>query len=88
METVTHNVSDLNANERTAVEQLVGHGLRENQQIILQVITLTGENETEQKTKPNGQLPDWCNVFDGLSDTEIEEIETVILDRSGWGRSS
>jgi hypothetical protein len=33
-------------------------------------------------------LPDWCNVYEGLSDEEISEVESVVLDRSGWTRNS
>ena len=27
-------------------------------------------------------LPDWCNVYDGLSDEEIEDLENTILNRA------
>jgi hypothetical protein len=33
-------------------------------------------------------LPDWCNVYEGLTEQEIEDIEKVILDRNGWTRDS
>ncbi|GAH02117.1 unnamed protein product, partial [marine sediment metagenome] len=29
-----------------------------------------------------------CNVYDGLSDEEIAEVEESILDRSNWTRPS
>ena len=32
------------------------------------------------------QLPDWCNVYDGLSDDEIAEVEAIALDRSRFIR--
>ena len=42
-----------------------------------------------ESSEHNGRLlPDWCDVYEGLSDEEIADIETVILDRNGWSRSS
>ena len=81
METVVHNVRDLSGNERSAAEQLVGHSLRENQQLVIQVVSL------ELGTTPHGggtgedTLPDWCNVYEGLSDDRIAELERAISRR-------
>ena len=83
METITRNVGDLQAHERSAVEQLVGHRLRENQQLIIQVVSIDmGGGE-----KPNGsqgdELPPWCNVYEGLNDEQIAEIEKSIVRTPG-----
>ena len=40
METVVRNVRDLQGNERSAAEGLVGHSLRENQKLVIQVVNL------------------------------------------------
>jgi hypothetical protein len=93
MESTSFNVRDINSDERRIYEAALGQKLQENQKIILQVITLGAESpapaETEEQAKqPSGQLPDWCNVYEGLSDEEVDEIESVILDRSGWNRDS
>jgi hypothetical protein len=40
METITRNVRDMGESERSAVERLVGHDLRENQQLIIQVVSV------------------------------------------------
>jgi hypothetical protein len=32
------------------------------------------------------QLPDWCNVYEGLSDEEVAEVEAIALDRSHFTR--
>jgi len=91
MEKITRNVRELENNERRVYETALGQQLRDNQQVIIQVITV-GASEEKEKVgsggQPTGTLPDWCNVYEGLSDEEIAEIETVILDRSGWSRNS
>lgn len=81
MATFIHNVRDLNSNERSAVEQLVGHALRENQQLVIQVVSL--EVGTEEPVTGTGEdrLPDWCNVYEGLTDDQIAELEKAISRR-------
>jgi hypothetical protein len=37
METIIRHVRDLGTSERTVIEQLVGHALGENQQLVIQV---------------------------------------------------
>lgn len=32
------------------------------------------------------ELPDWCNVYDGLTDEQIAEVEKIALDRSNFMR--
>src|SRR5262245_16781178 len=39
METVVHQVRELGDSERSAAEQLVGHPLHENQQLVIQVVS-------------------------------------------------
>ena len=87
METVVHNIGNLSSEERSAAEQLVGHALRDNQQVIIQVMTIGAQLE-EEPTPERSQatsalaLPDYCNVYDGLSDEEVAELESLILERS------
>lgn len=79
METITHNVRDLAATERSTVERLVGHSLRENQQLIIQVVSI----DLTPTDSPNGsqgdELPDWCKVHEGLTDEQIANIEKSIV---------
>jgi len=89
MESIIRNVSDLNAEERRLYEGVLGQKLRENQQVILQVITLRDAPETgESEAAPQAGLPAWCDVFQGLSDEQISDVEAVILDRADFTRSS
>jgi hypothetical protein len=82
METVVHNIRDLTGDERTAAEQLVGHALRENQQLVIQVVTLDLGVAPSCGIAGEAKLPEWCNVYEGLSDAEIAEIEkSIVRDR-------
>lgn len=95
MESITRNVWDIPSDELRLYETVLGANLRENQQVIIQVISL-GDQRQEPTSSPDKEsslaaqgvtLPDWCNVFEGLSDEEISDVESVALDRSGWTRS-
>ena len=86
MEVVVHNVRDLRNNERSAAEQLVGHALRENQQLVIQVVNLDLGAERPGNGTDEGKLPEWCNVYDGLTDEEIADLEKTILTRADLSR--
>lgn len=86
METVVHNIRDLKGNKRSAAEQLVGHALRENQQLVIQVVTLDLGSTPTGAVAGEGKLPEWCNVYEGLTDAEVDEIEKSIV-RSHDSRS-
>jgi hypothetical protein len=87
MDRVTRNVRDLGKDERRIYEAALGEELRDNQQVTIQVAPTEspGIRPSVGRTASD-QLPEWCNVYEGLSDADIAEIETVILDRNGWTR--
>ena len=79
METITRQVGELQANERSAAELLVGHSLRGHERLILQVLEVDlAESTTEDDSRPAQTLPEWCNIYKGLSDEEIENIDRSI----------
>ena len=86
METIIRHVRDMDTSERSALEQLVGHSLRENQQLVIQVMTLSIPER--QPPASAATLPDWCNVYQGLTDEEIAGVERVALQRADLTRSS
>ncbi len=95
MESITRNVREIASEERRVYEAAVGHALKENQQVIIQVVTPPETPKQEPSIEPaepvceaSGKLPDWCNVYAGLSDDEIAEVEQVVLKRSEMTRSS
>ncbi len=77
METIIHNVGELGVSERSAVEQLVGHRLNDHQRVIIQVVGVT--LPAESALAAPGELPDWCNVYEGVTDDEISKIEQSIV---------
>jgi hypothetical protein len=84
METVIRNVRDIDSAHRQALEHVVGQRLGEHDQIIINVVTC-GAITTAPPTAPSDavSLPEWCNVYEGLTDAEIEEIEKSIVRTPG-----
>lgn len=78
METITRHVGEMQANERSAAELLMGHSLRGHEQLILQVLGLNGI-ELSKDSRPAQSLPDWCNIYNGLTDEEIDNIDKSIV---------
>lgn len=92
MQTVIRNVSDINDQDRQALEHVLGQQLSENQQLVIQVVKLQvapiAPAESGGRRNSDVILPEWCNVYAGLSDDEIAELEKAILTRADLTRSS
>jgi hypothetical protein len=86
METISRHVADLDQTDRSALERVVGHSLHEMQQVIIQVSNNPPDQKANGQT-PAGQLPAWCNVYEGLADAEIDELDRSIIRHPG-GRES
>jgi hypothetical protein len=81
MESIVLNVRDIDNSDRRAIEHAVGQSLGDNQRLVIQIVS-AGQNETTPKVAQpaaDDQLPDWCNVYEGLSDQEIAELEKSIV---------
>lgn len=76
METVIRDVRDLNQGDRSALERVVGHQLGESQRLVIQVMSLA---VPATSGRGNGALPEWCNVYEGLTDEQIDEIDRSIV---------
>jgi len=101
MESISRNVGDLTTTERQVYETVLGHQLHAGQQIIVQLIDVdasyadpkaacqpsTSPQENGSQQNGDAKLPDWCDVYRGLSDKEIEEVEESILARSPTSRN-
>lgn len=87
METIVRHVRDLHDDERSTLEHLVGHALRENQQLVIQVSSVNVTSQQPTPAAPQFELPEWCNVFDGLSESQIADVEAVALQRAILARS-
>jgi len=84
METVIRNVRDLAEPDRSAAERLVGFTLRDNQQLIIQIVSF--DLAPQASDGPGDELPVWCNVYEGLTDGQIADIEKAIM-RTSASRS-
>lgn len=78
METFIRNVGELDTNDRTALERVVGHKLRENQRIVIHVVGANVPSGVESPTASEA-LPDWCDVYAGLSEAEVDELDRGIV---------
>jgi hypothetical protein len=83
MHTLTRDVRELNESDRQAIEHLLGEPLRDDQRLLIQVVDPTAPEE--HPTIP-ASLPSWCNVYEGLSDQEIADLEQTILKRADLSR--
>ena len=83
METVLRHVRDLDQDDRSALERVVGHSLDESQQVLIQVTGDPQLSTKNGKTSISGQLPSWCNVYEGLTAEQIEDLDRSIVRLSG-----
>jgi hypothetical protein len=88
METVTRNVRDIPLNDRSALERVVGHQLRETQQVIVNVINLDVSSDVMAAIPPEAEVPEWWKIYEGLSDDEIDRLDKAIRLRANLTRDS
>jgi hypothetical protein len=88
VETVVRNIRDLDQADRSALERVVGHELRETQQVILNVVNLDpGTSAARSCGRPFlADVPDSWRVYEGLSDAEIDELDEAIRQRADLSR--
>jgi hypothetical protein len=84
MESIIRDVRDMDNRDREAIEHVVGQSLRDDQKLIIQI--LSSEATVEGQPTRESILPAWCNVYEGLSDAEIADVEKSIV-RSDSTRS-
>ena len=82
MESAFRNVVDLSADERQMYESVLGHPLRDDQRVIVQLDDLGAGRTVVSSPNGVGELPDWCAIWADLSDDEVADLETAILERS------
>lgn len=88
MENIVRNVRDIDTADRHALEHVIGQRLRENQRVIINIVSvdLTPPPAKQPHGDAPAALPEWCNVYEGMSDEEIGEVEKSIV-RSPSSRS-
>lgn len=85
--TIVRNVRDIAGGDRQALEHALGERLRDNQRLVVQILTLTDAPEAAAAdAAPAVELPEWCDVFRGLSEEEIADIERTTRQRLNLSR--
>jgi hypothetical protein len=81
METLIRRVADVETQDRSALERVVGHPLKDDQQLIIQIV---GNSHLPAELPPADEnlLPSWCRVYEGLSDEAIEAIDGALIRNS------
>jgi hypothetical protein len=92
MESFIRNISEIDRRDRRLLERVLGFALSEHQQLVIQIVNLDVQMELDpshesQKGSDNPILPEWCDVYQGLSDTDREDLEQTILQRVSLTRS-
>ncbi len=86
MEVVTRNVRDLDESDRSVMERVFGHQLRETQTIVLNLVNLDRNVPNPESSSPMPDVPDYWKIYDGLSDEEIDELDGAIRQRANLTR--
>jgi hypothetical protein len=77
------DIGNLDASHRRALEELIGRELAANQRL---TISITDVAAVPPMAKPPQSLKDWTEVYDGLSDEEVDEIDQIIKTRANLTR--
>jgi len=80
MEIIHFSIDALNPSARQAMESVVGHPLRTDQRLVIQV--LEAETASASGGTANTELPEWCDVFAGLTSEEVAAVDASIASRS------
>ena len=81
---VVRSVRDIELHDRQALEHVLGRRLHDDEQVVIDVVGSSCPPAVEE-ARSDRSLPDWCDVYAGLSDAEVDEIETAI-ERSAGSR--
>ena len=88
MDTFIRNVKDIGTSDRQALEHVIGQHLSEHQQLVIQIVNAHTQQEVaEEASSRAGSLPDWCHVYQGLSDEAISSLEETVLTRADLSRA-
>jgi hypothetical protein len=86
METVTRNVRDIPVSDRSALERVIGHQLRETQQVVVNVVNLDSTPDIPPVSTSEAEVPDWWKIYEGLNDEEIDRLDQAIRQRANLTR--
>jgi hypothetical protein len=82
MDSVVRNVSDLSTDERHVYESVLGQPLRADQRVLVQLTDAGNAQPSPAAINGSGELTAWYTIWADLSDAEIRELESAVLQRS------
>ena len=80
MESVTRDVGKIESGERQVYEAVLGHALRENQQVILRVIELKKEADESARRKARKEFHELCR--EGTENRERQGVSVEEADQA------
>jgi hypothetical protein len=90
MDAITRNVRDIDEADRGALEHVIGQSLHEDQQLVISVISISSspppQVDEPSVARADEQVPEWWNVYEGLSDEEIDRLDQAIRERADLTR--
>ena len=86
MESIIRDVSALDDAHRHALEDVLGRHLRANQRLVINVLELDPLPAVTRE-QPTQSLSDWTQLYNGLSDRQIEQIDEVAKSRANLTRT-
>jgi hypothetical protein len=87
---VIRDVSNLDNDDRSALERVVGEPLRDGVRLIIDVVELDVQSKPSQAGSAGdsqSQIPEWWKVYEGLSDEEIDRLDEAIRKRADLTRN-
>jgi hypothetical protein len=82
MDKVIRKVADIDGADRRVLEHLIGKRLAENQQLIISVVSLDVSKPDACGDENAMAVPEWWNIYEGLSDDEIDRLDQAIRQRA------
>lgn len=79
------DVTALDDPHRRVLEEVLGQPLTANQRVIIRVTDV--ETTPSAAPRPAQTLEDWTNVYEGLSDEQIEAVDTIAKTRANLTRN-
>jgi hypothetical protein len=77
------DVVSLDASHRRSLEEVIGRELAANQRLTISVSDIAAPSD---RPKPAQSLKDWTGVYVGLSDEQVDEIDTIVKTRANLSR--
>jgi hypothetical protein len=88
MEKVIRNVAEIDQADRRVIENLIGKHLAENHQVIISIVNLDLTPPDASAGTASEHVPEWWNVYAGLSDGDVDRLDEAIRPRANLSRVS